>query len=882
MGSDWQQAKRIFNDALELEASEREAFLQKACGTDGDLRSEVDSLLAAFSGANDFLHTPAIHDLQDPTLVGSDKIGVGKMIGPYTIVGHAGSGGMGQAYLARDPRLDRTVVLKFISDALQSDDSSRKRFLHEARMASAVDHPNVCTIYEISQYDDIDVIVMQYAQGRTLKEELAHGPVELDRLLEIATQITSGLAAAHDEGIIHRDLKPANIIITPKGQVKILDFGLAKPLDRRRSFGQSEQITQAGTIIGTPAYMSPEQVRSGELDARSDIFSLGTILYEMLTGRSAFSGPDRSTIEILHSVVYEDAEPIESSDDPDRTHLSDVIRRCLEKEPQNRYETTHALAGDLSAISDKTHENMRPVSSTKVISATTRSSPSRIPRQFGWSVLTIIVALALGIGGWLGARQFFGASTGKKAPRSIAILPLKNLTGDAGNDYLSDGITESVIDSLSKVGELKVIPRASSFRYRDNSFDPVEVGKQLSIDAMLDGSMRKEGDALKISIRMISAADRSVIWSSPEFKGGLGEIFALQDEIAKSVGTRLQIASREMETASTPPKTDPETYRLFLMGRFSWNQMTRASLEKSIEYFNLAIAKDPTFALAYVGLADSYVILAQDFEEPRTALQKANTAAKRALELDDSLAAAHVSMGNVRLFYDWDWAGARLEADRAQELNVAYKRAMEITTEYGDGHHFYCGFLEAVGEADRSVVEIKRAMELDPLSTMLSYELGMSYYMERNYDEALRISDDLSRSGFVENAYPYFLRANVLEQKGRYNEAIDYLIKGRNATRDAPVILAELGYSYAKSGKLQEARSVISDLQKQAKTDFIDPYDFAVIYLALGQVDETLAWLNKALDVRSVNVVYLNVEPKFDPLRSDPRFVSMLRRMNVH
>lgn len=914
----WLQVEDLCQKALDLPDDQRPEFLAEACHGDEALRHEVESLLSHSDESSDFIENPAVDMLARSLANNKGFEIIGSRLGPYQVLSHLGSGGMGEIYLAEDARLQRTVVLKLLPEVLRIDQIARSRFLREARLASSIDHSNVCTIYEINDDSGVDFIAMQYIEGKTLKEVVAGQPLDTGRLLSFAVQIASGLAAAHEKGIVHRDLKPTNIIITEKDQVKILDFGLAKHIAQNDAeASDTVEMTQTGAVLGTPAYMSPEQVRAVPVDHRSDLFSFGLILYEMTTGRAPFNHSGRSSVEVMNAVLHERPRPAIEINPSTPTGLQLVIQRALQKLPNARYQSADEMLIDINSvlaeISSKPLAGSQgrrsnagvddpygdgghslTLQETQQLSETQSKNDDHVTQEINersaiqvnnrkWMLALLSLALVglLTVAGSYFFRQTQTSQIPLQQIHSIAVLPLKNLTGDEANDYLSDGITESLIDSLSRIGELKIIPRSAAFRYKGPPTDPVQIGKELTVGAVLDGNMRKDGDSIRISIRIVSSADGSVLWTSEPFQRTLKDIFDLQDDLARNVMKELRVSLRdgEKQKSSRSYTANSEAYQLYLKGRFYWNQLTQDSLKRSIDYYNLAVTKDPDFALAYAGIADSYVILAQDFMSPKEVLPKAKAAAAKALEINESLAAAHISMGSVKLFLEWDWKGARREADRAKELDPAYQEAIEINTNYGDGHHFYCGFLEAIGQADEAIREINKARAIDPLSTMLVYELGMSYYSDRNYDQALEVSEQLLKPD-SDIYLAYVLRAAAFGQKEMYEQAINALTKARSLpTGDVPSVMAELGYAYASAGKRAEAEAVIADLKKRSTKEFIDPYGLAIIYLALGQKDEAIRWLEKAVEIRSTFVVSLNIEPKFDPIRSDLRFKDILKRV---
>jgi TolB-like protein/DNA-binding winged helix-turn-helix (wHTH) protein/Tfp pilus assembly protein PilF len=507
-------------------------------------------------------------------------------------------------------------------------------------------------------------------------------------------------------------------------------------------------------------------------------------------------------------------------------------------------------------------------------------------RQSSWlmpAVLAVVI-VALAAGAFIIYRSRTRPAAIPAAPiRSVAVLSLRDMSPDTSNEFFSDGMTETLINTLSQVEELKVVSRGAVFRYKGQEVAPQEVGRQLDVAAVLEGSVRRDADSVRVAVRLVSTDDGRVLWANESYERKLKDIFALQDEIARDVVAelRLKLVGDSARRLARHYTENVEAYQLFLKGRFYWNQLTKTALEQSIGYYKLAIAKDPNYALAYVGMADSYVVLGFDFMPPREALAQAKVAAAKALELDKSLGAAHISMGAVKLFLEWDWAGAGQEAQRAKELNASYRKAIELNTSYGDTHHYYCSYLDAIGRADESVREIKQALQIDPLSQMLGMELGWSYYNARQYDEAIAEC----RKALAQDdkfSFAYLPLAMALEQKGKYEEAIVELKRAQSLPGgSAPPFLAELGYAYARTGQQAAALKLLNKLKGRAREEFIDPYNIAIIYVGLGDKDQGFTWLDKARQEHSPNIVWLNIEPKFDGLRSDRRFAVLVRRIGL-
>jgi serine/threonine-protein kinase len=781
----------------------------------------------------------------------------------YKIVGKLGQGGGGVVYLARDTRLQRAVVLKFLSEELVADERARKRFLREARLASALDHPNICTIFEINEANGLDFIVMQYVEGKTLKQIITGRPLEIDAALAIAIQVADGLAAAHQQKIVHRDIKPGNIVISDTGRVKILDFGLAKSLaySTVASSEDATELTRQGAQVGTPAYMSPEQVRGEKIDHRSDIFSFGAVLYTMVTGRSPFKGKNKTPVDIMHSVAHERPPSASELNDRVPAELEAIIERAMAKDPGERYQTIQDLLEDLQRL--KQHSQSDGAAIRRAL-----SRPRINVRPFAFAALALAMLAVIGVG----LQALFRSSSSRHPISSLVVLPFTNNNNDPNSDYLSDGITESIINSLSQVSQLKVMARTTAFRYKGKDSDPQTVAQELKVDGVLTGKVTQQGDSLLVQAELVNAADGTELWGE-KYSRKMADILTVQEEIARRISERLRLrlTGEEEKRLSKSYTANTEAYQLYLKGRYYWNKRTEESYQKAIESFRQAIDRDRNYALAYSGLADCYSFLSnQGKRPPREAFPLAKEAAERAIELDDTLAEGHTSLAYVKLYYDWDWKGAEQE----------YIRAIELNPNYSTPHHGYAYYLISTGRTEEAIAEIQRAQEIDPLSLIVNTDYGEFYYFAHRPAEAIA---QLQKAIEMEPSFvrAHFLLGRAYVQKGQCGEAIGAFQKARDLDKDSLEMLGAIGLGYALCGQQGEARKVLDDLLQRAKQRYVSPHLVAVIYAALGDRDEGFAWLDKAFEMRFGPLIYLKVNPIWDPLRSDPRFPDRLRRVSL-
>ncbi len=782
---------------------------------------------------------------------------LGQTLGHYRVIEKIGAGGMGVVYRARDEKLDRDVALKVLPAGALAEETARQRFQTEALALSRLNHPHICTIYEVGEDGGQTYIAMEFIEGRPLSALAGDGGLPPETIARYGTQIAGALAHAHDRGLIHRDLKGSNVMITPDGRAKVLDFGLAK----RASAGGGESATQgpteAGTVLGTLAYMAPEVLRGQPADSRSDLWALGVLLFEMAAGQLPFGG--QSGFEISSAILRESPRPL-----PPRipVALRGAIQRCLAKEPGERYQRASEIEAVLEAVRTET-----------------LAVPVELPgRAFPWpwaaaaALAALVVAVAFNVGG---VRDRLPGRSGGAASaphiESLAVLPLENLSRDPEQEYFADGMTEQLIADLAKIGTLRVISRTSVMQYKGARKLLPTIARELKVDAIVAGSVLRAGDRVRITAQLIDAATDKHLWAE-SYERDLRDVLALQNEVARQIAREIRatLTPDEQKRLAAEPKVDPEVHRLTLQGKFQANKLAEEPLRKAIGYFEQAIAKDPNYAPAYAGLAFAYATLSSVYARPRDVMPQAKAAALQAIRLDDTLAEARIWLGYILFNYDWDWPGVERELKRALERNPSSAEAYVV----------YSNLLVSQNRMPEAIAAIRRAQQLDPLSLWVQSGVAgapMIYLMARDYDRAIAESRQAQE---IDPSYGWTHAALGLAYVQKGDLAAGLAAYDKAAQLDSsPLIQAMRAHGYAVAGKRREAEKFSKEVKEVYRRSYLCAYEIALTHVALGEKDQAFEWLNRAIEDRGDCIPYLGVDPRMDPIRSDPRFQKLLERV---
>jgi len=787
------------------------------------------------------------------------SVSAGQRLGPYEVVARLGVGGMGEVYRARDPRLERTVAIKILAPQLAESDAYRQRFQREARAASALSHPNIAHVYDVGEQDGVHFIAMEYVEGENLRAVLANGPLDPDKVADVGIQIASALEEAHGHGIVHRDIKPANAVMSAQGQVKVLDFGLARQVQSGAAPFDSglttEAHTQAGVVLGTVPYMSPEQALGHPVDARTDIFSLGVLLYELATGKLPFAGDTAS--QTIDRICHAEPAPITALNRKAPEALQRIVAKCLEKDRERRYATARELQMDL--------RNLQRDSDSVTIAAAARASAGRRIAFFGVAALAIVVSAGLALRAWL--------LPSRASIESIAVLPFQNLTGNPELEYLSTGLTESLINSLAQLPGLKVTSRDSAFEFKDGQKDLGAIASKLGVRALLLGRLAQQGKELSVSAELVEPRDQRQLWGE-RYRLGADDAPKVQDEMARTISRTISPRLSGGHEPEVPKATvDPEAYRLFLKGRL-FLAGTPDELQQATDHFQQAIEREPLYAAAHAALAESYAIHAYLLTEGREEnVRKARAAVKRALEISPDLAEALAVSGLIRLYFDWDLPGAESDLKRALEKNPSSSMAYEE----------YTNVLLARDQPEKSLEVARRAKELDPLSVLPTHQLGITYMKLGRFEEAAQEFKEAQqlRPSWL---WGYIKRGKALAHLGRCPEALAEEARAEEilGTKEHETAWSWIAWVDGKCGRQDRAREYLQRMEALERRRFVDPIPVAIVHAALGDEARVIERLEQAYRTRSPGLFFVSGFPRFysiESLASDPRFQELCKRV---
>jgi len=796
-------------------------------------------------------------------------LSTGTHLGSYEVLTPIGAGGMGEVYKAHDTKLGRDVAIKVLPEAFAHDPERLSRFQREAKMLASLNHPNIATIYGLEQSNGTSYLVMELVAGETLAERVKRdGAVPIEEALSIARQIAEALEGAHEKGIIHRDLKPANVKVTPEGRVKVLDFGLAKAFaaDGEIDLSQAPTLTamrtQEGRILGTPAYMSPEQARAKTVDKRTDIWAFGCVLYELMTGKRAFRGEttqDTIAAVLEHDPDWQALPPLT----PART--CDLLRRCLEKDPQRRLRDIGDVRIEIEEASAVPAMG-EPTGATKNIYMRRREA-------LLWGVVLLLLAAvaSIAIWSWRSSSPIL-VRGGLRPIESLAVLPLEELSGSPEQDYFADGMTDELITDLAQIKALRVISRTSVMLYKGAHKSLPDIARELNVDAVVEGTVLHSGNRVRITAQLVSAPMDRHLWAQ-SYERDVRDVLGLQREVANAIADeiRIKVTPEEHVRLSGAPPVNSEAYEAYLKGRYYWETRSEEGLRKAIGYFQQAIEKDPTSPRAYSGLADSYNALGSDeFLPPMEAFPQAKAAALEALRRDQNFAEAHASLAFAIWNYDYDWKAVETE----------YKRAIDLNPGYATSYHWYAGYLSGMGRFAEAIAAVKRARELDPLSSRINANVGFILYFARQYDQAI---EELQRAVRMDpdGEAPYYYLGLIYLQKEDYRQAISEFEKSKQLSSGGWEPDLELAQVYALAGDRKETQIILGRSLAKSKRNYESALTIAKVYVALGEKEKAFTWLQKAYVERSSLLTFLSVDPSLDVLHMDPRFQALLTRMNL-
>jgi serine/threonine-protein kinase len=868
----YRQVGSLYHKALEIVSDRRAAFLDQACAGDESLRREVESLLALDPQAENFIEAPAIEIAAEILAAEQSHLAPGQSIGHYQIISLLGAGGMGEVYLAKDSRLGRKVALKLLPASFTQDGERVRRFKQEARAASALSHPNIIMVYEIGQAGDLHYIAAECIEGQTLRERLMSGTISLRESLRTAIQVAGALEAAHAAGVVHRDIKPENIMLRPDGVVKILDFGLAKLTERQSDTADigppadSVVKTKSGMVMGTARYMAPEQARGLRVDAGADIFSLGVVLYEMVAGRAPFEGT--TTADVIVSLLTSEPPPLSDSNSKVPAELDRIVTRALKKDREDRYQRAADLELDLKGI-----ERWLDAAQGEH-----RSGLSDLIRQLAGRRSVVLTAGLLFIA-LAAVLSYILIPSGKpeikreKSINSIAVLPFKILTPEI-DEYLSAGLADVLITRLSAFRQIAVRPTSAILRYKDQQPDPVAAGLQQKVDAVLEGSIHRSGERMRVMVRLIGVRDGTPLWTD-QFDEKMSDIFVTEDNISRRLAGKLvpNLGIKEKQSLVKHGTENAEAHQLYLKGRFFSDKRSIEGTMRALEFFEQAIKLDPYYALAYVGLADCYVLEYSGLP-PVERKTRMKAAAMKALEIDETLAEAHLSLAFVKGLHEWDWSGAEQEFKRTIELNPNYARA----------HSNYASHLMTVNEKgwfEKAMAEYQRALELDPASLGINTSFGWFYTTAGLHDQAIaQLRKTLEMDPSYSRAH---LRLGLTYSfNGMHEQAIEESRRLVNLLGSGPTGKSVLGYVYARAGKRAEAMEILRELDELCEKNAYCEYDgMASIQASLGNKNRAFELIEKAIERKDPQITEIKASRYYENLRSDPRFADVIRRIGL-